>query len=85
MVVVFVKEGLRFQHHQDLSLSFKDNENELQSCWIETINELGPNTITSCYYKHPKKPSNKFQQQLKIILTKISNRNKYIIVCLDFN
>ena len=84
--MVFVKEHLRFQHYQDLSLSFKDNENELQSCWIEIINELGPNTITGCYCKHPKKASNnKFLQQLKIILTKIGNRNKYIIVCGDFN
>ena len=67
-------------------LSFKDNENEFQSCWIEIINDLGLNTIIGCYYTHPKKPSNnKFLQQLKITLTKIKNRNKYIILCGVFN
>ena len=62
----FVKEGLRFQHRQDLSLSFKDNEIEFRSCWIELVNDLGPNTIIGCYYRHTKKSSNnKFLEQLK--------------------
>ena len=62
-------------------------EYESKSCWTEIINDLGPNTITGCcYYKHPKKLfNNKFLEQLKITLTKIKNKNKYVIVCGDFN
>ena len=61
-------------------------EYESKSCWTEIINDLGPNTITGCYYKHPKKPSNnRFLEQLKITLTKIKSKNKYVIVCGDFN
>ena len=78
----FVKEGLRFKHRQDLS----ENENEFQSCWIEVINDLGPNTIIGCYCRHPKKSSNsKFVEQSNSTLTKIKNRNKYIFLCGDFN
>ena len=62
-------------------------EYESKSCWTEIINDLGPNTITGCcYYKHPKKPfNNKSLEQLKITLTKIKNKNKYVIVCGDFD
>ena len=61
-------------------------EYESQLYWIEIINDLGPNIITGCYYKHPKKPPNdKFLKQLKITLTKIKNKNKYITVCWDFS
>ena len=80
--VFFFKEGLGFKHRHDLS----ENENEFQSCWIEVINDLGPNTIIGCYYRHPKKSSNnKFLEQLNSKLTKIKSRSKYIFVCGDFN
>ena len=82
---LFVKEGLRFQHRQDLSLSFKDNENEFQSCWIETINDLGPNTIIGCYYRHnPSKISRAIKSNINQNNNK-KNRGKQIILCGDFN
>ena len=60
---------MRFQHRQDLSLSFKDDENEFQSCCIGIINDLDPNTTIGCY-RYPKKSSNnKFLKELKATLT----------------
>ena len=86
VIVVFCQRGFKDSTQSGIKSYFKDNENEFQSCWIKIINDLGPNRIIGCYYKHPKKPSNnKFLEQLKIPLTKIKNWNEYIIVCSDFN
>ena len=86
VVVAFCQRGFKNSTLSGIKSYFKDNENEFQSCWIEIINDLGPNRITGCYYKHPKKPfNNKLLEQLKIPLTKIKNWNRYKIVCSDFN
>ena len=77
MVVAFCQRGFKNSTLSGIKSYFKDNENEFQSRWIEIINDLGPNRITGCYYKHLKKPkkpfNNKLLEQLKIPLTKIKN------------
>ena len=35
----YVKMGLKFKSRRDLDLTYHDDENEFQSCWIEIFNE----------------------------------------------
>ena len=57
-VVFFVKECLKYKQRTDLEMSFKNENNEFQSSWIEIINNPTPNIIIGCYYRHPKKQRN---------------------------
>ena len=67
-------------------MSFKDENNEFQSCWIEISNNSTPNIIIGCYYRHPKKTSNgMFIEKLTDTLSKPRNANKHILICGDFN
>ena len=54
----YVKKGLKFKLRKDLDLTYHDDENQFQSCWIEILNKKEPNTINGVYYRHPKKNSN---------------------------
>ena len=51
----YIKNGLKLQQRTDLDLSIIDKNNEFQSCWIEIINNLKPNILIGCYYRHPRK------------------------------
>ena len=51
-----VRDGLQYKQQTNLKMSFKDENNEFQSCWIEIINNPTSNIIIACYCKHPKKP-----------------------------
>ena len=83
----FVKEGLKYKRRTDLEMSFKDKNNEFQSCWIEIINNPTPNIIIGCYYRHPKKPSNGiFIKKLNDTLRKLRKaNNKHVLICGDIN
>ena len=50
-----VKDGLKCKQQTNLKMSSKDENKELQSCWIEIINNSTSNIITACYYSHPLK------------------------------
>ena len=77
---------MKFQQRTDLDLSVIDENNEFQPCWIEIINNLNPNVLIGCYYRHPRKTSNDiFLEKLRQTINKIKRFNKYIIFCGDFN
>ena len=82
----YVKKGLKFTPRKDLDISFADDKNEYQSCWIEILLENQPNILIGTHYRHPKKHSDhKFNEDLKSTLHKIKKGNKYIVICGDFN
>ena len=82
----YTKNGLRFQQRTDLDMSVIDENNEFQPCWIEIINNLNPNVLIGCYYRHPRKTSNDiFLEKLRQTINKIKRFNKYIIFCGEFN
>ena len=35
----YVKKGLKFKSRRELDLTYYDDENEFQSCWIEILNK----------------------------------------------
>ena len=84
----YIKNGLKFQQWTDLDLSVIDENNEFKSCWAEIINNLNPNILMGCYYRHPRKTSDDvFLEKLGQSINKIKRSDKYIIVCgyLNYN
>ena len=82
----YIKGNIRFKPRNDLSISYVDDKNEFQSCWIEILLDNDPNILIGVFYRHPKKASdNTFLEQLKCSLSKIKSRSKHIILCGDFN
>ena len=66
-------------------LTYHDDENELQRCWIELLNEKGANIIIGIYYKDLKKNSKSiFHLKLDDTIKKIKTNNKTEIACGDF-
>ena len=53
----YVKKGLKFKSRRDLHLTYHNDENEFQNCWIEILIEKEPVTIIGVYYRHPTKNS----------------------------
>ena len=79
------KSGCGF-YVEDLDLTYHDDENRFQSCWIEILNKKEPNTINGVYYRHPKKNSNDiFNIKLDGTIKKIKDNNKTKIICGYFN
>ena len=41
----YIKEGIRFTPRKDLDISFADDKNEYQSCWIKLLLDKQPNIL----------------------------------------
>lgn len=52
------RKELKYVQRKELDITFKGEDNEFQSCWIEIQNEHCLNTLIGTYYRHPKKSSN---------------------------
>ena len=52
------RKELKYVQRKELDITFKGEDNEFQSCWIEIQNEYSLNTLIGTYYRHPKKSSN---------------------------
>ena len=52
------RKELKYVQRKELDITFKGEDNEFQSCWIEIQNEHSLNTLIGTYYRHPKKRSN---------------------------
>ena len=52
------RKELKYVQRKELDITFKGEDNEFQSCWIEIQNEHSLNTLIGTYYRHPKKSSN---------------------------
>ena len=82
----YLKSGTKFKPRKDLDISYFDENNEFQSCWIETLHEKQPHILIGVYYRHPKRSSNEiFLEKLNQNLQKIKNLNKHVLICRDFN
>ena len=60
----YIKEGIRFTPRTDLGISFADDKNEYQSCWIKILLDKQPNILIGTFYRHPK--NNLIKNFLKI-------------------
>ena len=82
-VLIYVKSGLKFKPRDDLKM-YKSKE--LESIFIEVINEKESNDIIGVVYRHPSMSESEFiDDYLKTFVDKISNDNKKVFVAGDFN
>ena len=75
----YLKPGIKFKPRKDLDISYFDENNEFESCWIEILHEKQPNILISVYYRHPKRSSSEiFLEKLNQNLKNIKNlKNMY--------
>ena len=56
-----------------------------ESTWIEISNKHSKNIICGCIYRHPSTDTSDFLSSLEFILKKLSDENKEIYLCGDYN
>ena len=82
-VLIYVNKNLHFKPRSDLNI-YKSKE--LESAFIEIINDKGANDIVGVVYRHPCMPSPEFIDiHLRSIFNKVSRDNKKLFLAGDFN
>ena len=82
-VLIYVKEGIIFKPRLDLNMYKKC---ELESCFLEIVNQKSVNDIVGFVYRHPVMNVNIFIDDYLVPLTeKLSKQKKNIYICGDFN
>ena len=81
----YVKENFTPIPRKDLEFQISDIGLETETCWIELVNDSGPNMLIGVFYRHPSKNNPIFMDKLKITLKKINREKKKTIICGDFN
>ena len=58
----------------------------LESIFVEIINTNNKNIVVGCVYRHPSMEANEFNEHyLNILIEKLLEKNKEIILMGDFN
>ena len=82
-VLIYVKNNINFKPRPDLNI-YKSKE--LESAFIEIINDKSTNDIVGVIYRHPCMPSPEFVDvHLRSIFDKLSGVNKKVFIAGDFN
>ena len=81
--LIYISQDLIYKNRSDLNIS---QVKQLESTFIEVVNENRKNTIVGCIYKHPNMPITEFISNfLEPLLTKISSEKKEVILLGDYN
>ena len=82
-VLIYVKEGIDFKRREDLNMH---KSKELESYFIEKINQKGKNSILGVIYRHPCMDENLFIGDfMKPLNDKLTMGNKKTFIAGDFN
>ena len=81
----YVKDNFTPIPRSDLEFKISDIGSECENCWIELVNNSGPNVLVGVFYKHPSRENSLFLTKLKSTLSKINREKKKTIICGDFN
>ena len=81
----YIKNNFTPIPRNDLEFKIKEPGCETETCWVELINEKGPNTIVGVMYRHPSRNNQLFQVKLKQVLKQLNKEKKKTILCGDFN
>ena len=80
---IYISDNITFNERDDLTMY---KEKELESCFIEALNNKGKNIIVGCIYRHPKMNLTEFISDFYAdLMEKLSKENKDIILMGDFN
>ena len=81
----YVKDNFTPIPRNDLEFKITDFGSETENCWIELINNSGPNVLVGVFYRHPSRKNDLFLSKLKNTLKKVNREKKKTIICGDFN
>ena len=81
----YIKNSFTPIPRKDLEFQIKDPGCETESCWIELVNEKGPNVVVGVIYRHPSKINDIFLTNLKKTLKKVNKEKKKTVISGDFN
>ena len=81
----YVKDSFTPIPRHDLEFQITDPGCETETCWIELVNNSGPNILIGVFYRHPSRNNHNFAEKLKTTLKKINREKKKAIICGDFN
>ena len=66
-------------------VDLKVQDDGFQGVWLEIKNKGSKNIICGCVYRHPRYDNSSFLVYMETILKKITDENKELYVCGDFN
>ena len=75
----YVKDTYTPIPRKDLEFKVSEQGREVENCWIELVNEAGPNVLVGVFYRHPSKKNEIFLEKLKPILKKVNKEKKKTI------
>ena len=78
---LYIKKAYNAFERNDLKVQHADFE----GVWVEIKNDSDKNIVCGCVYRHPRRNPETFLQYLDLTLSKISNEDKEIYICGDFN
>ena len=81
----YVKDNFTPIPRTDLEFKIDNIGSECENCWIELVNNSGPNVLVGVFYRHPSRENSLFLSKLKSTLKKINGEKKKTIICGDFN
>ena len=81
----YIKDTYTPIPRKDLEIKITERDCETENCWIELVNEAGPNVLVGVFYRHPSRKNEIFLEKLKPILKKVNREKKKTIICGDFN
>ena len=81
--LIYISQDLTYKNRSELNIS---QVKQLESTFIEVVNENRRNAIVGCIYKHPNMPITEFISDfLEPLLTKISLEKKEVTLQVDYN
>ena len=82
-VLIYVKEGINYKPRPDLNIY---RSRELESYFLEVVNQNSANSIVGVVYRHPSMNPNTFTEEyLKPLNEKLGKDNKHKYITGDFN
>ena len=82
VVAIYVHKTLNFKMQKNMSMVIDD---VMESITIELCINNKRNVIVSCVYRTPGSNVDIFNEHLEIMIRKVSNPNKSMFLCGDFN
>ena len=79
---LYISKKLNYKRRKDLEIYKSKN---IESTFIEIINERGKNTIVGCIYKHHTISPKDFTELMSTVLPKILKEKKICYLAGDFN
>ena len=82
-ICIFSRNDLNIKIRNDLTI--ENSASNIESLFIEILNEKSKNIIVGVIYRPPDNIFNDFESDLKIVLSRLDKRNKPCYIMGDFN